>query len=172
MLDLVTTTFIISHFLRFTDFISYSYCFPCFHAPLENDPVSFVFILSFHFYIAFYLPFVLLNKLCHQNTNCVIKQTLRHNYISNLPFDSYIITQCSAFKYHIITTPWMQIPCRNQSCKHCPYEYAKEYEWQNPVSIIAAEVASNGIYNFIVPLRSYAIPKSSMSPIVLLLERE
>ena len=38
--------------------------------------------------------------------------------------------------------------------------------------ILVAEYASNGLYNFIVPLRSHCLPKHKLNPIVLLLERE
>ena len=38
--------------------------------------------------------------------------------------------------------------------------------------ILVAEYASNGLYNFIVPLRSHCLSKHSLNPIVLLLERE
>jgi potassium channel subfamily T protein 1 len=49
---------------------------------------------------------------------------------------------------------------------------ANEYNWPNRAIILTADNASNGIYNFIVPLRSHARPKSSLNPIVLLLEKE
>ena len=58
-----------------------------------------------------------------------------------------------------------------QACSHCTYNHAKEYNWQNRAIIVAADYASNGLYNFIVPLRSHARPKNSLNPIVLLLER-
>ena len=41
----------------------------------------------------------------------------------------------------------------------------------NRAIIVAADFASNGLYNFIVPLRSHARPKHTLNPIVLLLER-
>lgn len=37
--------------------------------------------------------------------------------------------------------------------------------------ILAADFASNGIYNFIIPLRAHFRPKSSLNAIILLLER-
>ncbi|XP_033729802.1 potassium channel subfamily T member 2-like isoform X2 [Pecten maximus] len=55
------------------------------------------------------------------------------------------------------------------ACKHCSYKTTKEYNWNNRAIILAADFASNGIYNFVVPLRSHARPKSSLNPIVLLL---
>ncbi|XP_064649247.1 potassium channel subfamily T member 2-like isoform X8 [Lineus longissimus] len=58
-----------------------------------------------------------------------------------------------------------------QTCDHCSFKHAKEYHWSNRTIIVAADYASNGLYNFIVPLRSHARPKNTMNPIVLLLER-
>lgn len=58
-----------------------------------------------------------------------------------------------------------------QPCKHCSFNRAQDYTWPNRSIIVAADFASNGLYNFIVPLRSHARPKSSLSPIVLLLEK-
>lgn len=57
-------------------------------------------------------------------------------------------------------------------CEHCDYKAAKEYNWPNRAIIVAADFASNGLYNFIVPLRSHARPKNTLNPIVLLLERK
>ncbi|KAK3602530.1 hypothetical protein CHS0354_003782 [Potamilus streckersoni] len=56
-----------------------------------------------------------------------------------------------------------------EACAHCSYKTAKEYNWQTRAVIVAADNASNGLYNFIVPLRSHARPKPSLSPVVLLL---
>ncbi|CAC5413355.1 KCNT1 [Mytilus coruscus] len=60
----------------------------------------------------------------------------------------------------------------NKTCDHCNYSNANEYNWHNRTIILAADNASNGIYNFIVPLRSHARPKSAINPIVLLLEKD
>ncbi|ETN67848.1 sodium-and chloride-activated ATP-sensitive potassium channel [Anopheles darlingi] len=51
------------------------------------------------------------------------------------------------------------------------YRNAKEYQWQNKTIILAADYASNGIYNFIIPLRAHFRSKTSLNPIILLLER-
>lgn len=56
-------------------------------------------------------------------------------------------------------------------CEHCSYRNAKEYQWQNKTIILAADNASNGIYNFIIPLRAHFKSKTSLNPIILLLER-
>lgn len=56
-------------------------------------------------------------------------------------------------------------------CEHCNYRNAKEYQWQNKTIILAADYASNGIYNFIIPLRAHFKSKTSLNPIILLLER-
>ncbi|KAL7645094.1 UNVERIFIED_CONTAM: hypothetical protein RMT77_003472 [Armadillidium vulgare] len=58
-----------------------------------------------------------------------------------------------------------------QVCEHCSYRSAKEYNWQNRAVILAADFASNGIYNFIIPLRAHFRSKTSLNPIILLLER-
>lgn len=58
-----------------------------------------------------------------------------------------------------------------QVCEHCNYRNAKEYQWQNKTIILAADYASNGIYNFIIPLRAHFKSKTSLNPIILLLER-
>ncbi|XP_052826001.1 potassium channel subfamily T member 2 isoform X4 [Octopus bimaculoides] len=58
------------------------------------------------------------------------------------------------------------------TCEHCSYNNAKDYNWPNRAIIIAADNASNGLYNFIVPLRSHARPKHTLNPIVLLLEKK
>ncbi|XP_042217877.1 potassium channel subfamily T member 2-like isoform X2 [Homarus americanus] len=58
-----------------------------------------------------------------------------------------------------------------QVCEHCSYRSAKEYNWQNRAVILAADYASNGIYNFVIPLRAHFRKKTSLNPIILLLER-
>ncbi|CAG2122631.1 unnamed protein product, partial [Medioppia subpectinata] len=65
-------------------------------------------------------------------------------------------------------------PCCLQisQCEHCPYLHARDYNWQQTRCIIlAADYASNGIYNFIVPLRAHFHNPNTLRPIVLLLER-
>ncbi|XP_033252210.1 potassium channel subfamily T member 2-like, partial [Drosophila miranda] len=58
-----------------------------------------------------------------------------------------------------------------QVCEHCSYRNAKEYQWQNKTIILAADYASSGIYNFIIPLRAHFRSKTSLNHIILLLER-
>ncbi|KAK9736596.1 Calcium-activated BK potassium channel alpha subunit [Popillia japonica] len=58
-----------------------------------------------------------------------------------------------------------------QVCEHCSYRNARDYQWQNKTIILAADYASNGIYNFIIPLRAHFHSKTSLNPIILLLER-
>ncbi|CAH1778585.1 unnamed protein product, partial [Owenia fusiformis] len=60
----------------------------------------------------------------------------------------------------------------SQICEHNNYRHAKEYNWSQPVTIIAADHASTGLYNFVVPLRSHFLAKEKLQPIVLLLERK
>lgn len=60
---------------------------------------------------------------------------------------------------------------KKKVCEHCSYRNAKEYNWQNKTIILAADFASNGIYNFLIPLRAHFKSKTSLNPIILLLER-
>lgn len=63
-------------------------------------------------------------------------------------------------------------PFKNeQVCEHCAYRNANDYNWQNKTIILAADYASNGIYNFIIPLRAHFHTKTSLNPIIILLER-
>ncbi|KAL5013854.1 hypothetical protein ScPMuIL_008124 [Solemya velum] len=57
-----------------------------------------------------------------------------------------------------------------KSCNHCKYKSASNERWQNQLIIISVEHASNGIYNFIVPLRSEFIGMNSLRPIILLFD--
>ncbi|XP_074602047.1 potassium channel subfamily T member 2-like isoform X2 [Brevipalpus obovatus] len=57
-------------------------------------------------------------------------------------------------------------------CDHCEYKNARDYNWTNPCIILSADFASNGIYNFIVPLRAHFHSPLSLRPIVLLLESQ
>ncbi|KAK4312450.1 hypothetical protein Pmani_016138 [Petrolisthes manimaculis] len=59
-----------------------------------------------------------------------------------------------------------------QMCDHCTYRSAKEYNWQNRAVILAADYASTGIYNFVIPLRAHFRKKTSLNPIIILLERK
>lgn len=58
-----------------------------------------------------------------------------------------------------------------QVCEHCPFRNAKEHNWPNQCIILAADYASNGIYNFLVPLRAHFHSPQTLRPIILLLER-
>lgn len=75
---------------------------------------------------------------------------------------------CSFYEQYIDFIPCNRFP---QVCEHCSYRNAKEYQWQNKTIILAADYASNGIYNFIIPLRAHFRSKTSLNPIILLLER-
>ncbi len=60
----------------------------------------------------------------------------------------------------------------DKECEHCSHLHARDYDWQQTRCIIlAADYASNGIYNFIVPLRAHFHNPNTLRPIVLLLER-
>ena len=59
-----------------------------------------------------------------------------------------------------------------QPCEHCPYFHSRDYDWQGIKCIIlAADYASYGIYNFIIPLRAHFHQSTSLRPIILLLEK-
>ncbi|KAH3713899.1 hypothetical protein DPMN_073700 [Dreissena polymorpha] len=55
------------------------------------------------------------------------------------------------------------------NCSHCTYKNTNDQRWTNQLIILSAEKACNGIYNFIVPLRSQFIGMKSLCPIILLL---
>ncbi|XP_036357424.1 potassium channel subfamily T member 1 isoform X2 [Octopus sinensis] len=57
-------------------------------------------------------------------------------------------------------------------CEHCSFKNAKDPLWNNQLIILAAEKSNGGIYNFIVPLRSYFLNRDSLRPIILLFENE
>uniref|UniRef100_T1KQL7 RCK N-terminal domain-containing protein n=1 Tax=Tetranychus urticae TaxID=32264 RepID=T1KQL7_TETUR len=57
-------------------------------------------------------------------------------------------------------------------CEHCSHQHAREYNWPTRCIILAADFASNAIYNFIVPLRAHFHSVKSLQPIIILLETE
>ncbi|XP_070208431.1 potassium channel subfamily T member 2-like isoform X2 [Littorina saxatilis] len=57
-------------------------------------------------------------------------------------------------------------------CEHCMYKNANDERWHHQLIIVAAQKASSGIHNFVVPLRSSFIAINGLSPIVLLLETD
>lgn len=62
------------------------------------------------------------------------------------------------------------ISVSTQGCTHNSFEDAKAYGFKNKLIIVSAEMAGNGLYNFIVPLRAYYRPRKELNPIVLLLD--
>ena len=60
----------------------------------------------------------------------------------------------------------------NQECVHSTATQISSYNFEKKAIILAAENCNNGIYNFIVPLRSHTIEKQSMHPILLMFETE
>uniref|UniRef100_A0A665TVA0 Si:dkey-21e5.1 n=1 Tax=Echeneis naucrates TaxID=173247 RepID=A0A665TVA0_ECHNA len=58
----------------------------------------------------------------------------------------------------------------DKGCTHNSFEDAKAYGFKNKLIIVSAEMAGNGLYNFIVPLRAYYRPRKELNPIVLLLD--
>ncbi|XP_053211920.1 potassium channel subfamily T member 2-like isoform X2 [Panonychus citri] len=57
-------------------------------------------------------------------------------------------------------------------CEHCTHRNAREYNWTTRCIILAADFASNAIYNFLVPLRAHFHSAKSLQPIIILLETE
>ncbi|KAF6034138.1 hypothetical protein EB796_007558 [Bugula neritina] len=57
-------------------------------------------------------------------------------------------------------------------CQHCEHRHPREYNWRNRAIIIASANTSNGLYNFILPLRSQCLKQLDLRPIVLFLEHE
>ncbi|KAL3891869.1 hypothetical protein ACJMK2_004113 [Sinanodonta woodiana] len=77
------------------------------------------------------------------------------------------------------TTCYLMRECRPdcclewaKDCEHCKYKNANNARWHQNLIILATEHANNGIYNFIVPLRSEFLRVRTLSPIILLLEEE
>ncbi|XP_047236867.1 potassium channel subfamily T member 1 isoform X7 [Girardinichthys multiradiatus] len=60
----------------------------------------------------------------------------------------------------------------DKACTHNSSEDAKAYGFKNKLIIVSAEMAGNGLYNFIVPLRAYYRPRKELNPIVLLLDNQ
>ncbi|XP_060927761.1 potassium channel subfamily T member 1-like [Limanda limanda] len=58
----------------------------------------------------------------------------------------------------------------DRGCTHSSFVDAKAYGFKNKLIIVSAEMAGNGLYNFIVPLRAYYRPRKELNPIVLLLD--
>uniref|UniRef100_A0A7N6BEA5 RCK N-terminal domain-containing protein n=1 Tax=Anabas testudineus TaxID=64144 RepID=A0A7N6BEA5_ANATE len=53
----------------------------------------------------------------------------------------------------------------DKGCTHNSFEDAKAYGFKNKLIIVSAEMAGNGLYNFIVPLRAYYRPRKELNPI-------
>lgn len=58
----------------------------------------------------------------------------------------------------------------NRECEHKILTHASEYKWRNKPIIIAADNATNGLFNFILPLRAQVRSTMFLRPIVLLLQ--
>lgn len=107
-------------------------------------------------------------------------------YLSNINY-CYLLFICSIVKGFPPVSPYIGVSptlcyllkekkplcCLQlaQVCEHCSYRNARDYQWQNKTIILAADYASNGIYNFIIPLRAHFRSKTSLHPVILLLER-
>jgi hypothetical protein len=57
-------------------------------------------------------------------------------------------------------------------CAHKHHAHASDYKWRNKCIILAAESATSGLINFILPLRSKARSTRYLRPIVLLLDKK
>ncbi len=60
----------------------------------------------------------------------------------------------------------------NRECEHKTYAQASDYKWRNKCILIVAEYATNGLFNFILPLRAQVRSTMFLKPIVLLLENK
>jgi hypothetical protein len=58
----------------------------------------------------------------------------------------------------------------NRECEHKQIVQASDYRWKNKCIIVVAEHATNGLFNFILPLRAQVRSNKFLKPIVLLLE--
>jgi potassium channel subfamily T protein 1 len=58
----------------------------------------------------------------------------------------------------------------NRECEHKSCIQASDYKWKNRCILIVAEFATNGLFNFILPLRAQVRSTMFLKPIVLLLE--
>ena len=58
----------------------------------------------------------------------------------------------------------------NKECGHKTYCQASDYRWKNKCILIFAEYATNGLFNFILPLRAQVRSNAFLKPIILLLE--
>lgn len=106
------------------------------------------------------------NILCmNSTTKKLLNPTIKLSKYLNL----YIFLKFGNINNHCVHVCAM---CVLQPCEHNNATAAKDYNWSNRAIILAADYASNGIYNFIVPLRAHFQPRSSLKPIVLLLEAQ
>ncbi|KAI6209861.1 Calcium-activated BK potassium channel alpha subunit [Aphelenchoides besseyi] len=60
----------------------------------------------------------------------------------------------------------------SESCEHCTYRNANQYTFRNRPIIVAADKTSAGLYNLLLPLRSFHLPVHNIQPIILLLQLE
>lgn len=95
-----------------------------------------------------------------------------NDYIQDLPRNSPYVG-CSPTICHLLRQK-RELCCLrlNRTCDHSTKTEVSDYKWKNKIIILASQSTNLAIYNFIVPLRSYAINKNSLNPILLLLENE
>jgi hypothetical protein len=60
----------------------------------------------------------------------------------------------------------------NKECEHKKCVQASDYKWKNKCILIIAEYPTNGLFNFILPLRAKVRSNAFLKPIVLLLENK
>ena len=93
------------------------------------------------------------------------------DYIQGLPQNSPYVG-CSPTICHLLRKkPELCCLRLNKTCDHSKPTEISECS-KNKIIILAAQSTNLAIYNFIVPLRSYAINKNNLNPILLLLENE
>lgn len=59
-----------------------------------------------------------------------------------------------------------------EACSHCAYKTTNQYSFRNKPIIVAADKSSAGLYNLLLPLRSFHRPVHDLQPIILLLQLE
>ena len=81
----------------------------------------------------------------------------------------YFETKCKLLK-----TP-QNICCMNieSTCEHKKFQIkTSDYRWHNKCIIVASENATNGLFNFLLPLRAKTRSTVHLKPIILLLKNK
>ncbi|XP_065124179.1 potassium channel subfamily T member 2 [Paramisgurnus dabryanus] len=93
-------------------------------------------------------------------------------YPPNLPYIGSSQTLCHLRKEKMPKCCMQLVKFLSKTCNHEDDDDVKAYSLMNKLTIVSAEVAGNGLYNFILPLRASYRAQNELYPIVLLLEQE